>query len=151
MALKKIFFKLFAEGAQNCKSENLKIEEQRFNSARIYHSSQLKRRFFHNFLKLHTNLHKKLSNSRFFYSKTLLKKNFQSWVESIPIFLDEKYEQEKQDDIKIFNFQRSFWVPKLFSAWVLSTAESKEQKLKDEFTQSMWEKAQLWLSEGPLQ
>jgi hypothetical protein len=38
-------------------------------------------------------------------------------------------------------------MPKVMQGWKSFVEEQKEEKLKEMFTQSMWEKAQLWLAE----
>lgn len=113
-----------------------------------HHLRNLKIKYFQELRKLtYKRIEKEneAAHQRFQYLK---RNTFMKWVNIIPELLDENYELEKIENQKIFNFRVSCIGRRILEAWKVFVQDSKEEKLKELYTQAMWEKAQLWLSES---
>lgn len=146
-ALKKIFWDLLIQGVHTIKEENIQIEAKRLQWAYGQYSYRLKRRYFNRLLAFYDariEREQQISKQR---SHFLIKIVFAKWADIIPELLDERYEREKEENDIVARFRFNFIMPKVMQGWKSFVEEQKEEKLKEMFTQSMWEKAQLWLAE----
>ena len=129
------------------KRENYEIQAKKMNLAYTLYLTKLRNKLF-NALKNFYFDNKRKEDEHIFHRFLYLKKSvLRAWANSIPELMDENYEQDKKNNEKIYNFRFHFMCPKIFKDWKGYIQESKEEKLKEMYTQVMWEKAQLWLSE----
>ena len=86
-----------------------------------------------------------LHNHRDLY---LLKQTFSSWRFIIPTLISERENEERQEISLGLDMRRRLVCPRIFSAWRSFVEIEKEERLKDQHTQLMWEKVQSWLRES---
>ncbi|OMJ76974.1 hypothetical protein SteCoe_23521 [Stentor coeruleus] len=146
-ALKKIFWNLLIQGVNVIKEENRQIEIKRLQWAYGQYCHRLKKRYFNKFIDFYDTRIEREQEIFKQRPRFLIKTVFAKWVDIIPELLDERYEREKEENEIVARFRFNFMVPKVMQGWKSFVEEQKEEKLKEMFTQSMWEKAQLWLAE----
>ena len=73
---------------------------------------------------------------------------FAKWVEVMPELMDERYEREKDEVLKVERFRFFVMAPKVMKVWKEFKESRQEERLKEEYAKAMWDKAQEWLAEA---
>lgn len=146
--IKKNLWSCLMECVKVIKSEKQEIESKRMNWAYNQYLMRIERKYFKK-LKNIANETAKRENMMAIHRHNYLKKTvINAWQELIPELMDDRYEKDKADDYIVKRFRTWFFGPKILKDWKKYAQAIKEEKLKDLYTQAMWEKAQLWLSES---
>ena len=62
--------------------------------------------------------------------------------------MDERYEREKDEVLKVERFRFFVMAPKVMKVWKEFKESRQEERLKEEYAKAMWDKAQEWLAEA---
>jgi hypothetical protein len=116
--------------------------------AQEYYEFQLKLKSVRSFIKYYyisQAENQSLHNHRNF---CLLKQTFSCWRFIIPTLISERENEERQEISLGLDMRRRLIYPRIFSAWRSFVEIEKEERLKEQHTQLMWEKVQSWLRES---
>jgi hypothetical protein len=147
-SIKKYAWDIFKECVAVAKTEKQQLEQKRLEWAYNHYLHVLKRRFFKVIFDNYYNALQRNNDISNVWAKNLCRRVFEGWTDALGQLLDEKYEREKEENAIVERFRFNSVVPKAITAWKEFVQEAKEEKLKDIYTQALWEKAQLWLSEA---
>lgn len=123
------------------------MEAEMSEKAQEYFEFQLKLKSVRSFIKYYyisQAENQSLYNHRNLY---LLKLTFSSWRFIIPTLISERENEERQEISLGLDMRRKLIYPRIFSAWRSFVEIQKEERLKEQHTQLMWEKVQSWLRE----
>lgn len=146
-AIKKFGLDLLYQAFQLSKKESALIEAKREERAYNHYLHALKRLKFDSwvkFLSIKFETYENAYKVRLNYLKRMV---LGKWNEIVPELLDERYEREKYEDEKVERFRVNVLGPKVIRAWKDYVEQVQEEKLKEQYANAMWEKAQEWLSE----
>ena len=135
------------EACRRSQKEKADLEIKRMNWAYSQYLKHIEYKYFTQLKKFYCNKQKEAEDivaHRFDYLK---RSTLRAWHMLIPELMDDRYELEKREETKINQFRKQFYCPQILREWRAFSQNSKEKKLKQVYTQAMWEKAQQWLSE----
>ena len=147
-AIKKVGLDLFYQAFQLSKKESALVEAKREERAYNHYLHSLKRSKFDSWLKFLNSKFETYENAYKVRLNYLKRTVLCKWNEIVPELLDERYEREKYEDEKVERFRVNVLGPKVIRAWKDFVEQEQEVKLKEQYANAMWEKAQEWLS-GP--